>query len=80
VHVFSRDAVEPRRACAFRDWLQSHPEDRAAYGEHKVALAERRLGDVTSYNNAKAGLIYEIYERVFAADPQHHHDPQPRPV
>jgi GrpB-like predicted nucleotidyltransferase (UPF0157 family) len=79
VHVFSRDAVEPRRACAFRDWLQSHPEDRAAYGEHKVALAERRFADVTSYNNAKAGLIYEIYERIFAADSQHHHDPQPRP-
>ena len=50
VHVFSRGAVEPRRACAFRDWLQSHPEDRAVYGEHKVALAERCFADVTSYN------------------------------
>jgi GrpB-like predicted nucleotidyltransferase (UPF0157 family) len=76
VHVFSRDAVEPRRACAFRDWLQSHPEDRAAYGEHNGA-AKRGFADVTSYNNAKAGLIYE---RIFAADSQHHHDPQPRPL
>ena len=80
MHVFSRDAVEPCRACAFRDWLQSHPEYRAAYGEHKVALAERGFADVTSYNNAKAVLIYYIYERIFAADPQHHHDPLPRPV
>jgi GrpB-like predicted nucleotidyltransferase (UPF0157 family) len=56
----------------------AHPEDRVAYGEHKAALAERGFADVTSYNNAKAGLIYEIYERIFAADSQHHHDPQPR--
>jgi GrpB-like predicted nucleotidyltransferase (UPF0157 family) len=53
VHVFPRDAVEPRRACAFRDWRQSHPEDRAAYGEHKGA-AKRGFADATSYNNAKA--------------------------
>jgi hypothetical protein len=30
------------------------------------------------YNNAKAGLIYDIYERIFAADPAAAHDPQPR--
>ena len=30
------------------------------------------------YNNHKAALVYDIYERVFAADPAHEHDPQPR--
>jgi hypothetical protein len=56
-----------------------HPEDRVAYGEHKGA-AKRGFADVKSYNNAEAGLIYEIYERIFAADSQHHHDPQPCPL
>ena len=30
------------------------------------------------YNNHKAALVYDIYERIFAADPAHPHDPQPR--
>ena len=31
------------------------------------------------YNNHKAALVYDIYERIFTADPAHEHDPQPRP-
>ena len=31
------------------------------------------------YNNHKAALVYDIYERIFTADPDHEHDPQPRP-
>ena len=34
--------------------------------------------DAMQYNNAKAGLIYDIYERIFAADPDHPHSPHPR--
>ena len=30
------------------------------------------------YNNAKAGLIYDLYERIFVADPEHAHTPRPR--
>jgi len=29
------------------------------------------------YNAEKGELVYEIYERIFAADPAHPHTPQP---
>jgi GrpB-like predicted nucleotidyltransferase (UPF0157 family) len=79
LHVFPAGSVEPQRHIAFRDWLRSHPDDLRAYAELKSRLAERGFTDVMLYNNAKAALIYDIYERIFAADPQHPHDPQPRP-
>lgn len=78
VHVFSPDAIEPLRHVAFRDWLMSHPEDRAGYERLKLDLAASGFDDVMLYNNAKAGLIYDIYERIFAADPRYPHQPQPR--
>jgi GrpB-like predicted nucleotidyltransferase (UPF0157 family) len=78
VHVWSPGAVEPRRTRMFRDWLRTHDDDRAAYADLKRDLATRGFVDVMHYNNAKAGLIYDIYERIFAADPAHEHDPRPR--
>ena len=30
------------------------------------------------YNNAKAGFVYDLYEKVFAGDPENQHDPHPR--
>ena len=54
---------------AFRDWLLGHEDDRAAYGDLKARLAEQGFTDVMDYNNAKGGFIYDIYERIFAADP-----------
>ena len=36
--------------------------------------------DGMDYNNHKAALVYDIYERIFAADPAHEHAPQPRPT
>ena len=30
------------------------------------------------YNNHKAALVYDIYEKAFAGDPEHEHDPRPR--
>jgi len=78
LHVFSPGAREPRREVLFRDWLRDRPDDRAAYGELKAELADRGFDDVMDYNNHKAGLVYDIYERIFAADPEHPHDPQPR--
>lgn len=77
VHVFSPAAVEPRRHLSFRDWLRSHPEDSRAYGSLKADLAQRGFTDVMLYNNAKSRFIYDLYERIFAADPNHPHDPQP---
>lgn len=79
LHVWSPGSIEAQRHVAFRDWLREHDEDRDAYGELKTELAGRGFGDVMDYNNHKAALVYDIYETVFAADPAHEHDPQPRP-
>ncbi len=79
VHVFSPGAREPQRHRAFRDWLRTHDEDRAAYGEVKRAVAARGFSDGMLYNNEKAWVVYDLYEKVFAADPAHDHEPRPRP-
>jgi hypothetical protein len=31
------------------------------------------------YNNEKAWFVYDLYDKVFAADLAHEHDPHPRP-
>ena len=79
LHVFSPGSGEPGRTRMFRDWLRAHPEDREAYGSLKTELAGRGFAEVMDYNNHKAALVYDIYEKAFAADPEHEHDPQPRP-
>ncbi len=78
LHVFSPGAAEPQRHHLFTRWLREHPEDRAAYGEHKVAVAAQGFTDGMLYNNAKSALVYDLYEKIFAADPDHAHDPHPR--
>jgi GrpB-like predicted nucleotidyltransferase (UPF0157 family) len=78
VHVWSPGSVEARRHLAFRDWLLEHEDDRTMYGDLKAKLAAQGFTDVMVYNNAKGGLIYDIYERIFAADPAHPHTPHPR--
>ncbi len=80
VHVWPPGAVEPRRTATFRDWLRDHADDRAAYADLKRTLARQGFTDVMDYNTAKGGLIYDIYERIFTADPAHVHTPQPRPA
>jgi GrpB-like predicted nucleotidyltransferase (UPF0157 family) len=77
LHVFSPDAVEPKRHMMFRDWLSTHADDHAAYRDIKRSLAERSPQTVWQYNNDKSALIYEIYERIFAADSAHAHTPHP---
>jgi GrpB-like predicted nucleotidyltransferase (UPF0157 family) len=79
LHVFSPGSGEPARTRMFRDWLRDHPDDRAEYGALKTALATQGFAEVMDYNNHKAALVYDIYERIFTADPAHEHDPQPRP-
>ena len=69
---------EPGRHLLFRDWLRTHDDDRAAYAALKAELGGEGFGDGMDYNNHKAALVYDIYERIFAADPAHEHDPQPR--
>jgi GrpB-like predicted nucleotidyltransferase (UPF0157 family) len=78
VHVYSSGSPESARTRAFRNWLRTHPDDLAAYAALKRELAAQGFTDAMHYNNAKAGLIYDIYERIFAADPDHPHSPRPR--
>ena len=78
LHVFSPDAREPRRHVLFRDWLRTSDADRAAYAGLKSELGLRGFTDGMDYNNHKGALVYDIYERAFAADPAHEHDPRPR--
>jgi len=79
LHVFGPTSPEPRRVILFRDWLRTHPDDREAYGALKTALADQGFERVMDYNNHKAELVYDIYEKAFAADPAYDHEPQPRP-
>ncbi len=59
-------------------WLVEHPTDLALYADLKRQLAASSAhGEIVHYTNAKAALVYDIYERIFAADPAHPHDPQP---
>lgn len=78
LHVWSPGTPEPQRHRLFRDWLRAHPDERDLYAAAKLAAAGQGFTDGMHYNNAKAGVVYDIYERVFAADPAHPHDPRPR--
>lgn len=78
LHVWSPGSQELARHLAFRDWLRTHPDDRTAYGALKSELATRGFTDAMDYNNHKAALVYDIHERIFAADPGHPHVPRPR--
>jgi GrpB-like predicted nucleotidyltransferase (UPF0157 family) len=79
LHVFSPGSPELGRHVLFRDWLRTHDDDHAAYAALKTGLGQRGFTDGMDYNNHKAEFVYDIYERAFAADPAHEHDPQPRP-
>ena len=63
----------------FRDWLP----DACATTVRRTERSRPRSPPAASsavmdYNNHKAELVYDIYERAFAADPDHPHDPRPR--
>ena len=73
LHVWSPGAIEPQRHLLFVHWLRSHPEDRVAYADVKRSAAE-----AANYNDYKAGAVYDLYERIFAADPDHAHHAQSR--
>ncbi len=78
LHVFGPGAVETQRQLCFRNWLRGHVDDRDAYGALKTELGGRGFTRVMDYNNLKYALVYDIHERIFAADPAHGHDPHPR--
>jgi GrpB-like predicted nucleotidyltransferase (UPF0157 family) len=72
LHVFGPDCPEVVRTTMFRDWLRSHPADRASYAEAKRAAAAEmngRPGGGTGmdYNRHKEPVVREIYARMFRA-------------
>ena len=74
VLVWSPGCVEAQRHVAFRDWLRAHLSDRDDYARTKRAVAAEGHTDVMAYNNAKGAMIYDLYERIFTADPKHPHE------
>jgi len=76
LHVWSPGAIEPQRHLVFTDWLRTNAADRERYNAAKAVAS---AGDgAARYNDLKAAVVYDIYERAFIADPRHDHDPHPR--
>lgn len=75
LHIWNPGAVEPRRHALFVSWLRSNADDRRRYNEGKAGAAANAEGG--RYNDLKAIVVYEIYERALQADPCHPHEPQP---
>lgn len=74
VHIWSPGSIEAQRHVVFRDWLRTHPSDRDHYANIKRTVAAEGHTDVMDYNNAKGAMIYDLYERIFRADPEHPHE------
>lgn len=70
--------VPALEAAGFVLRLRERPEERAPYEAAKREAAAQGFSEGMHYNNHKGGVVYDIYERIFAADPAHSHDPHPR--
>jgi putative glutamine amidotransferase len=66
VHLCLAGSRFERRHLAFRDWLRTHPEDAAAYGELKRELGATHPNDVHTYTDAKTGFIRSIEAQALA--------------
>jgi GrpB-like predicted nucleotidyltransferase (UPF0157 family) len=66
LHVFGPDCPESIRHRMFRDWLRSHPDDRALYEQAK-RQAIPGGGHVMDYNRRKQDVVRDIYDRMFRA-------------
>jgi GrpB-like predicted nucleotidyltransferase (UPF0157 family) len=63
LHTFTLGAPEIDKMLTFRDWLRSHPEDRALYERTKRDLAGREWQYVQDYADAKTEVVETILER-----------------
>ncbi len=64
LYVCPANSRELARHLAFRDYLRSHPDARAAYGELKQQLAEQYTYDRDGYTEAKTEFISKILQSV----------------
>jgi GrpB-like predicted nucleotidyltransferase (UPF0157 family) len=76
LHLWEPNAIEPRRHEMFVAWLRSDAQDRQLYADAKQAALESDGN--RRYNDLKAAVVYDIYERIFLADTAHPHHPRPR--
>jgi len=60
LHVFATGDPGLRRHRAFRDYLIAHPDEAAAYGALKTALARRYPEDIEAYMDGKNGMVKEL--------------------
>jgi len=63
LYALSAGSEELKRHLTFRDWLRSHPEDRDAYAQAKLAAAQQFTDDIGAYIDAKSDIIFTIYQR-----------------
>jgi putative glutamine amidotransferase len=67
LHVCAAGSTWEGRHLVFRDWLRDHPDDAAAYGELKRALAAAHPKDTLTYTEAKTEFISGVVRRADAA-------------
>jgi GrpB-like predicted nucleotidyltransferase (UPF0157 family) len=63
LHVHPPDSEEIAREVTFRDWLRTHPGDRALYEATKRELAARDWKYVQNYADAKTEVVEQILAR-----------------
>ncbi len=63
LHVFSPGCVEIERMLLVRDWLRSHPDDRALYERTKRELAQQDWKYTQNYADAKTQMVEAIIRK-----------------
>jgi GrpB-like predicted nucleotidyltransferase (UPF0157 family) len=66
VHVFQQDHPEVSAMLDFRDYLRSHPDKAAAYGQLKAEVALACADDITTYNAGKDACVKELIRQARA--------------
>lgn len=65
-HAYQADHPEVERHLAFRDYLRTHAEARAAYAALKIDLAQRHPTDIVAYMEGKDSLIKRLEAQALA--------------
>lgn len=60
IHVFEKGNPEIDRHIKFRDWMRVHSDDRIAYEQLKLSLADKFSNDRTAYTFAKDKFVANI--------------------
>lgn len=63
IHIFVKDTDDWIRHIAFRDYLESHREERDAYCLLKKQIAKRDFDTGMDYNNAKNNFVKQTQQK-----------------